>query len=168
LPNVSGKAQNLITFKILIMGLFSKKKKSVLSLIDFNVSDIDLSTYNFLGNETNSLGTELKSFDKDIDSKINNIFDRIELIEFPNGERNVFFLGKISETKPQDLKKIVNSLVSIYGKDFTNSGKIDTTELNNIYRSGFWTGRTWDKVSPTVSIDGITDETIKLSILGIN
>lgn len=34
------------------MGLFSKKKKSVLNLIDFNVNDIDLSTFNFVGNET--------------------------------------------------------------------------------------------------------------------
>jgi hypothetical protein len=55
----------------------------------------------------------------------------------------------------------------MYGSDSTGSDELTEDEIDDIAINNFWSGRTWGKVSPVVSIDGIDGEFFRLSILGI-
>jgi len=59
------------------MGLFTKKKKSVLELFDYNLREIDVNSFEFIETETNSVGTEFKKYEKILNEKEFDIFDKI-------------------------------------------------------------------------------------------
>lgn len=150
------------------MGLFSKKKTSVLDFLKDDLTKIDINSFEFIATETNIAGTELKKYQKKLGAKELNLFDTIEILMFPSGEKNIFYKGNLSGLSTTSLKQFVNELTAIYGKDFSGTGNMDDGEISSLIKTHFWTGRTWDKAKPTVTIDAIQDEAIQLAILGIH
>ena len=148
------------------MGFFSKKKTSILEFLSADLKSIDIDTFEFLGYETNVSGTEFKKYKKIIPKELN-LFNEMEIIVFPSGQKNVFYKGSFADINFSALKDFVNDLTSIYGKDFISSGKMDNSEIVNIKRNKYWSGRTWDNTKPVISIDAIEGNTIKLSIMGV-
>ena len=73
------------------MGLFSKKKKSVLELFSFNLKEIIIDEFEFIGTEKNSVGTEFKKYEKILDEKEFDVFNKIDLLVFPTGDKNFTF-----------------------------------------------------------------------------
>jgi hypothetical protein len=158
--------QNLTLVEIInenIMRLFKRKKE-----IDFlSKIDTDINTFTLIGSDKNVNGTEFKIFKKKLETLEFELFDNVELYLFPDNNKNIFFTSDINNTDYDKLKEFVNKLVKKYGVDFTNSSELTEDEIDNIAINNFWTGRTWDNISPVVSIDAIDEENFKLSILGI-
>ena len=147
------------------MGFFTKKK-----IEDDFISEInlDLNTFQYIHTEKNKSGSEFKVYRKTLSELQFGIFSIIEIYQFNDGSKNVFLTSDINNTNYDLLKLIVNRLVNKYGSDFLGSGILDEEEIDNIAINNFWSGRTWDKVSPVISIDGIDEEFFRLSILGLN
>jgi len=146
-----------------IMRLFKSKKE-----IDFlSKINTDINTFTLIGSDKNVNGTEFKIFKKKLGTLEFELFDNVELYLFPDNTKNIFFTSDINNTDYDKLKEFVNKLVKKYGVDFTNSSELTEDEIDNITINNFWTGRTWDNISPVVSIDAIDEENFKLSILGI-
>lgn len=146
------------------MGFFTRRK-----IEDDFISEIDLdiNTFRYIRTEKNKSGTEFKVYMKTLSELQFNIFDMIEIYHFNDGSKNVFLTSDINNTNYDLLKLFVNRLVNKYGVDFTGSGILEEEEIDNIAINNFWIGRTWEKISPTISIDGIDEEFFRLSILGL-
>jgi len=141
------------------------KKKTEIDFIS-NINT-DINTYKFIGIDKNDNGTEFKIFKKKLETLQFELFVNAELHLFPDNSKNIFFTSDINNTDYDELKKFVNNLVKKYGLDFTNSSELTEDEIDNIAINNFWTGRTWNNISPIISIDAIDEEHFKLSILGI-
>jgi hypothetical protein len=149
------------------MGFFSKKKTSVLELLNEDLSNIDINSYTFIESEITDYGTEIKTYKKDLKLKELGLFISIEFILFPNGEKNFTLKSDIEKLERSKLKQLVNDLVSFYGYDSSDSGKIENDEIEKIISEKWWLGRTWYNSKPEVSIYLHDSENLTLTILGV-
>ena len=150
------------------MGLFSKKKKSILDFISEDLNNIDFDTFDFIGEEINTMGGKFKRYKKRLAKKEVLLFDILEVIVFETGSKNMFFKTGISGINKSILVNFINDLVSTYGKDSSNEGRVNEKEVDYFLKDEWWIGRTWDDSDPTVSISIMRDKIFELSIVGID
>lgn len=151
------------------MGFFSRKNKDVANKYDLmSEINIDFESLSFIGIEKPKKSSEFKVYREKLNVPQFGVFDQVEVFAFEDGSKNIFFTSDINNTDYDDLKSFVNKLVKNLGNDSYGRGVVDENEIDEIVISNFWLGRTWDKISPNVSIHGIDQENFKLSISGVN
>ncbi len=149
------------------MGIFSKKVKAEKKTEIHNEIDLNIDSFEYLYSDKTDGGTEFKIYSKQLEKLAFNLFTKIDMYEFADGSKNVFLRSDINNTDYDELKIFVNRLIQLYGNDFTNSGQLTEDEIDNIAISNFWSGRTWDKIKPIISIDALDEEYFTLTFLGI-
>lgn len=151
------------------MGFFSRKnKENVIQYDLMSEINIDFDSLTFIGIEKPKKSSEFKVFRDNLDAPLFGIFDEVEVFEFEDGSKNIFFTSDINNTDYDDLKSFVNKLIKNLGNDSNGRGILDEDEIDEIVINNFWLGRNWENISPNVSVHGIDQENFKLSIAGVN
>lgn len=120
------------------------------------------------------LGQTVNNFRKALRYLECNLFDTIEIKQFEDGTKNIFFKNhRLDEVKLADVQKLVDDLYLVYGQDDNYKGKFNSKDKEDYLSNDFYSlfGRSWTdenriKTPIDLSIDRDVD-TISLSIWGI-
>ena len=159
------------------MGLFSFTKKDKPAAVNFyanfslDIRNLDKQFFHQLPNRVAGNGDELKVYK--FNNPINDFgfFNELEFIEFPNGNRNVFFISKghLTKDKVFALGFLIDTLISYFGKDDSNRGKFEAVKELGHMEIFAWSGRAWtSKAKPGVMLDMDDDFTFILTIYSPN
>lgn len=135
------------------MGLFSRKQFNVYDELPYDIRNLNKEEFMFLDEETNSNGTKYSIFVKYLDKPFLGFFNRIEFFEFPDGSRNVFIKGLLSDKMDiGEFVVFINKLYENFGEDDMGSGRFD--EYNEAREIGnlLWAGRMWMNTVPKITI----------------
>jgi len=137
----------------------------IFSEFSMDIRTLDKNDFIEDGEEINPAGSKILKFYDYLTEKELNIFERLEFIEFENGERNIFFKGFVQDMPILPLKSLANRLYEGLGKDTLGNGKFEDREIEAIQNMN-WTGRFYSETKPPISLsqDGVD---IELAILGI-
>jgi hypothetical protein len=127
-----------------------------------NISKVDFVE---MGEQINSKGVRIKCFAKSLVRTELEMFNEIELMEFENGETNVFLKAPVANVKIENLSQLVESFHREFGEDMFGNTSFDNFDANSIKRL-FWTGRYWNKRAPRISLK-LMNECLELSVLGL-
>jgi hypothetical protein len=157
------------------MGIFDlfKKHNRPVKQNSYNIFDefsmdirmLDKSEFTKEGEEINSTGSKIIKYCDYLPEKELGIFERLEFIEFENGERNIFFKGFVHDMPMAPLIDLVNRLYKGLGKDSVNNGQFENWEIDAI-QNMTWTGRFYSNIEFPICLSQ-DDIDIELSILGI-
>lgn len=137
----------------------------ILDQLTFDITKISKADFIEMGEEFTSKGDRYKRYGKSLVRTELEMFNEIELIEFENGDTNVFFKAPINNVKIQNLANLVEGLHHEFGEDMFGNTGFDSYDENSINRS-FWTGRYWNKKIPRISIK-LMNDCLELSVLGL-
>lgn len=145
------------------------KKKSIRDFFNYDLSELNKEEFLHIESSYNKAGTKIERYYKALPLLELGIFNEIEFILFPSGEKNVFFNGRLNILDKALLQRFIMQLILICGKDSINCGKLVPNEWIKISRGSYWLGRTWEMAGLTVSIDSNNsrENHFHLSILGI-
>lgn len=124
--------------------------------------------------ETNSAGQTVNNFRKTLRYLECNLFDTIEIKQFADGTKNIFFKNhELDKVQIADVQKLVDDLYLVYGQDDNHKGKFNSKDKEDYLSDDFYTlfGRYWGdenriKTPIDLSIDRDVN-TISLTIWGI-
>ncbi|MCZ2395008.1 MAG: hypothetical protein LC100_00525 [Chitinophagales bacterium] len=124
--------------------------------------------------ETNSAGQTVNNFRKTLPHRECNLFDTIEIKQFADGTKNIFFINhQLDDVKIADVQKLVDDLYMVFGQDDNYKGKFNSKDKEDYLSDDFYTlfGRYWGtegkiKTPIDLSIDREVNS-ITLSIWGI-
>ncbi|MFT5647281.1 MAG: hypothetical protein ACI976_001971 [Aureispira sp.] len=141
------------------------KKKSILDFFNYDLSKLDKEEFIHFETSYNKVGTKIEMYHKFLPNQELGIFNEIEFILFPSGEKNIFFYGNLDTLDKVSLQRFIIELIFIYGKDSSKCGKLTPQEWIKISRGSFWLGRDWDNIS--INSNHLRENCFYLSILGI-
>lgn len=124
--------------------------------------------------EINTSGQTINNFRKSLSFLECNLFDTIEIKQFEDGMKNIFFKNhQLDNIAIGDVQKLVDDLYMVYGQDDNYKGKFNSKDKEDFISDNFYSlfGRYWGiegkiKTPIDLSIDRDVD-TITLSIWGI-
>jgi 5-methylcytosine-specific restriction endonuclease McrBC regulatory subunit McrC len=124
--------------------------------------------------QTNTVGQTINNFRKTLRYLECNLFDTIEIKQFEDGTKNIFFKNhQLDNINIADVQKLIDDLYLVYGQDDNHKGKFNSKDKEDYYSNDFYTlfGRGWAdenriKTPIDLSIDRDVN-TIVLSIWGI-
>lgn len=114
-----------------------------------NSLDIKInSSYEYLGNEINKSGNEIKTYKKKIDKPLFEVFDTLEVKVINDSSINVFFSNSApKEIDEKKLTEIINVFAFHLGADDSGKKSLDKEDINYYYSKNFYQlfGRRWGK-----------------------
>ncbi len=124
--------------------------------------------------EINSAGQTVNNFRKTLHFLECNLFDTIEIKQFEDRTKNIFFKNyQIDSINITSVQKLVDDLYLVYGEDDNHKGKFNTKDRNDFLSDDFYTlfGRYWGtegKIKTPIDLSIDRDlNSITLSIWGI-
>lgn len=156
--------------------IFKKKKKgkskkmvkynSIDELLKTDLNNFDPEKYSKGKDETNISGETVKNYYDEFVSEECGVFRYLNIKVFDNGSRNyIFYVYKPNKYKRDHLRRLVDNLYFIYGKDDSGKGKWQHHEDEEIDLDEFWTGRNWYKNSPrNIRLGYDTDNGLHMSV----
>lgn len=179
----------LIDEKIKKQRVNISRNDSLLNYINFDLNTI-ITNSNIIKKEIEKNKVKYIDYINVLPSPFLSIFTKIKIRIFGNEklfnekiQTHLFFYTKNNILNKEEIISVTNSLLSIYGTDNTDLGKLKEYELNNINEFGSWLGRRYDfndehklyddqnntsLYTVEVVYDEFMDEGLCLSIIGFN
>lgn len=124
--------------------------------------------------EINIAGQPVKNFRKTLRYLECNLFNTIEIKQFEDGSKNIFFINyQLDKVQLGDVEKFVDDLYLVYGDDDNYRGRFNSIDKENYHSADFYTlfGRYWGtegKIKTPLDLSINRDvNTITFSIWGI-
>ena len=124
-----------------------KIKRSIFDFFDFDISKIPDESYVEGPIEKNQSDVEIRTYRKNLNNKLFDLFDSIEVIVIGDS-KNVFFKTYDTQLSNLDpLKKLIDNLYLVYGPDDMDKGKFNPKDIEAFYVSDIYSlfGRNWQE-----------------------
>ncbi len=109
--------------------------------------------------EESSSGTSIQNYYKDLDPEEAGVFRKLNVKEIGSTGRNFIFSNKrVTKYNRDHLRRLVNKLVALYGKDDRGKGSYTPEDDEEIDQYEMWTGRNWTKNKKYPSLSVYYDE----------
>jgi hypothetical protein len=133
-----------------------KEVSQIEDLFNVNLHQIPDETFTYLGEELNSSGMEIKRYVKSLIVPECSLFYSVEVIQFPDGNKNIIFEGEKNLPSLIYLEELVNTLYQLFGEDTKNQGLITFNEKLDFFEDVSIINRDWS--NPTIRLSLISDD----------
>lgn len=119
------------------------------ALFKTDITSIPDETFINLGSEVNSMGSDFSKYFKVLDTPELNIFDSVEVLQFADGSKNVFFIGNaLSSIEFMDVANLVKDIYLIYGVDRNNKGLLEEEDVDYYFSDDMYVlfRRSWSDI----------------------
>ncbi|MDT0644987.1 hypothetical protein RM553_19295, partial [Zunongwangia sp. F363] len=162
----------------LLKSLFGSKnnqpqKKEISDFFKINLKEIPDETFEIVGEEENVSGTEVKTYEKQLDYKECGLFDIVEVRVIGDNNKNVSFRNYDPDNiNMTEMKNLINSIFQMYGPDDNKKGKFNQKDITDYKDPDFnmLFGRRWNdypKFKQPIAIQR-DEENVEIAIWNAN
>lgn len=140
--------------------------KSVDELVKMDLDNFNPKEYN-KGKRTENGENSFQDYYTEFTSEIGGVFRYLNVKDFDNGGRNyLFYIYKPNKYHRDHLRRFVDELYAIYGKDDRGKAKFKPEDDKELDGLEFWDGRRWtkSKIHPSLQIGYDPEDGLNMTI----